>query len=139
MTKGAIAKRIYNGAATFSELLVIQAKKEEKQNISNYEHLWKFNISSVGARAIRSKVKQLHDVKLKNKGQVSVDHECNAKPFDTKLKIKQSFKDIPFMYNVTGQRQSSYTNGDNHLEQFIVRKNYCDKLCNGGQLLVRIR
>ena len=136
---GALAKRLYNAAAAFSQLLIWQVKKEEKRNNVNYEYLWKFSISSVEARGILSHIKQLHDSNLKNNGQVSSNHECNETPFDKKVEVTKSVEDMPLIHNAIVNRKTVCNSSENQPKLFFARKKYSEILCKGSQLLVRIR
>ena len=133
MVTGSLKQQLYFGAAVFSKLLRRQVKKEEKTKTLNYEYLWKFQINSTKSDFIQSHVEHLHDITLMNKGQGSDLHLCNYKPFNKKLKIDKaahykSFTDRKSFNKGWYQKREAHN---------MAVRSYSEKLCKGGQLLVR--
>ena len=133
MVEGARKQKLYHASAIFAELLVLQAKKEAKIRIPNYEYFGIYKSRPEKAERILASAKQTHDIYLMKHGQASIVHQCNYKPFNTKLKIKKNiiYKDLPDRESLRDMYTINYKTG-RHPEMdathYIALNSYSEKL-----------
>ena len=158
MATEAIKSGQYHAGVVFHELLVKQSLKEEKKNENRHTYFGTLNLTHKYSKELLIEAMTEHDRVLLKRGRLGNYFQCNAMPFNKRLRQNESVlipkasftvldRDKLFAFTpeernrrrLLGRKrwaENETSNPNDALDYIASQRSQASKLCNGVQLRV---
>ena len=158
MATEAIKSGQYQAGVIFHELLVKQSLKEEKKNENRHTYFGTLHLTHKYSKELLIEAMKEHDRVLLKRGHLGRYFQCNAMPFNKRLRQNESIlmpkasvtvldRDTLFALTpeecnrrrLLGRKRwadNGTTNANDALDYIASQRSQAGKLCNGVQLRV---